>query len=99
MKKSREDLIREANAILRNAGEGKLAIRAPRVPPPASTTPPEMVGDPPLCPRCRGAMVARRRKADGHAFFGCRAYPRCKGTVDGRDYDPDPGADGFDHDF
>jgi|GEM_PF-4828031 len=27
-------------------------------------------------------MVRRTRKHDGHAFFGCSAYPKCSGTRD-----------------
>jgi len=37
---------------------------------------------PPVCSKCGGGMTARRRKADGGWFWGCRAYPRCKGALD-----------------
>lgn len=38
------------------------------------------------CPECDGPMVSRKRKSDGARFWGCAAFPRCKGTrdVDGR---------------
>jgi len=38
----------------------------------------------PACPACGGAMVvrtARRGPNAGRAFWGCRAYPRCRGIV------------------
>lgn len=36
--------------------------------------------DAPRCPNCGGEMVLRTRRSDGSRFFGCRAYPRCRGT-------------------
>lgn len=36
-------------------------------------------GTPP-CPLCAGTMVARRRRSDGQAFWGCLGYPACGGT-------------------
>ncbi|WP_370940768.1 topoisomerase DNA-binding C4 zinc finger domain-containing protein [Enterobacter hormaechei] len=30
------------------------------------------------CPRCHSKMV--RRMSDGNYFYGCSAYPICKGT-------------------
>ena len=35
--------------------------------------------DAPRCPNCGGEMVLRTRKSDGSRFFGCRAYPKCRG--------------------
>ena len=38
----------------------------------------------PICPDCRRVMVLRRgRNGD---FWGCSAYPRCRGTRDTRGY-------------
>jgi hypothetical protein len=34
----------------------------------------------PLCPACGTAMVRRTRRADGAAFWGCPAFPACRGT-------------------
>jgi len=39
----------------------------------------------PHCPRCGMTMVVRTVKAGTHAgkqFWGCSAYPACKGAVD-----------------
>lgn len=38
----------------------------------------------PVCPRCAGAMVRRTARKGAHAgnsFWGCAAYPKCRGTV------------------
>ncbi|HGG0600935.1 topoisomerase DNA-binding C4 zinc finger domain-containing protein [Escherichia coli] len=32
----------------------------------------------PSCPRCHSKMV--RRMSNGNYFYGCSAYPICKGT-------------------
>lgn len=37
----------------------------------------------PLCPKCGGGMIkriARQGTNAGHAFWGCSAYPTCRGT-------------------
>ena len=39
--------------------------------------------DLPACPLCRGGMVLRTAKRGDNAgsqFWGCSAYPRCRGT-------------------
>ncbi len=41
---------------------------------------------PPACPRCGGPMVrrtARRGSNAGKEFWGCQAYPKCRGTLPG----------------
>ena len=38
-------------------------------------------GDAPLCPYCGGEMLLRKRRGDGKSFYGCKAYPRCRGIV------------------
>lgn len=41
------------------------------------------VGPVPDCPRCAQPMVRRTAKKGvnaGNEFWGCRAYPRCRGT-------------------
>lgn len=34
------------------------------------------------CPKCDGPMISRLNKAKYQRFWGCAAYPRCKGTRD-----------------
>jgi restriction system protein len=36
---------------------------------------------PPSCPQCAAAMVERKNRGSGQAFWGCSTYPRCRGTV------------------
>jgi restriction system protein len=51
-------------------------------PPPAETVSPKAVATP-LCPVCSKSMVQRVSKrggSPGNAFWGCSAYPACKGT-------------------
>lgn len=38
-------------------------------------------GQPPACPYCGKQMVLRRNRKTGEAFFGCPAYPDCKGII------------------
>ncbi|QLS57638.1 topoisomerase DNA-binding C4 zinc finger domain-containing protein [Citrobacter portucalensis] len=38
----------------------------------------ELVRTFPSCPRCHSKMV--RRMSNGNYFYGCSAYPICKGT-------------------
>lgn len=44
----------------------------------------------PLCPKCGGEMVVRRRRSDGHKFWGCKAFPRCRGSRNYRGEDKQP---------
>jgi hypothetical protein len=32
------------------------------------------------CRRCSGHMVKRHRRSDGHAFWGCSRFPKCRYT-------------------
>jgi ssDNA-binding Zn-finger/Zn-ribbon topoisomerase 1 len=32
------------------------------------------------CPICDGPMQSRANKNTGQRFWGCKAYPKCKGT-------------------
>lgn len=34
------------------------------------------------CPECDGPMMSRQNRQDGTRFWGCKAYPRCRGTRD-----------------
>jgi restriction system protein len=34
----------------------------------------------PVCPHCQATMVLRHNKTSGEAFWGCSAYPVCRGT-------------------
>ena len=38
-------------------------------------------GDSPICPYCGGEMVLRKSKKNGTSFYGCKAYPKCRGVV------------------
>lgn len=63
-------LIREARAIR----ESPLRDPTPAAPAPS----------PPACPQCGQAMVKRRAKQGaqvGKEFWGCSAYPACRGTM------------------
>ncbi len=33
-----------------------------------------------LCPICNGPMKSRANTTTGQRFWGCAAYPKCKGT-------------------
>lgn len=33
------------------------------------------------CPTCDKEMVKRKRKKDGHEFYGCSQYPKCTDTI------------------
>lgn len=35
------------------------------------------------CPKCGGQLRQRRRRSDGHPFWGCSKYPDCRYTRDG----------------
>lgn len=41
---------------------------------------PVMSAVPPTCPRCQSAMAERSNRRNGERFWGCTAYPRCRGT-------------------
>lgn len=32
------------------------------------------------CPQCDGPMTSRKNGSTGQRFWGCNAYPKCKGT-------------------
>ncbi len=33
------------------------------------------------CPECDGPMTSRANRQTGQRFWGCNAYPQCKGTL------------------
>ncbi|TAK27023.1 MAG: hypothetical protein EPO40_18790 [Myxococcaceae bacterium] len=37
----------------------------------------------PRCPNCNKQMTVRERGSDRRKFFGCAAFPKCKGTREG----------------
>jgi hypothetical protein len=37
---------------------------------------------PPICPKCSGGMSVRQNRETGGWFWGCVAYPKCRGTRD-----------------
>lgn len=50
---------------------------------PAQTAPMPMrveAATPPACPRCGKAMIERSNKRTGEVFWGCSAFPACRGT-------------------
>lgn len=61
---------------LRRAGRARTNLTDP--------TNPSDLPQPPLCPQCGAATALRTAKAGknaGFQFWGCTAYPECKGTV------------------
>lgn len=38
-------------------------------------------GENSVCPYCGGEMVLRKSRKNGTSFYGCKAYPRCRGIV------------------
>ena len=71
----------------KRAGAPKLEIVSPDPPRPTAPTrssaPVSRIGRPagvPSCPDCGAAMVNRLPRKDGERFWGCPAYPRCRGT-------------------
>lgn len=34
------------------------------------------------CPECQGPMISRLNKKQNSRFWGCAAYPMCRGTRD-----------------
>ena len=53
---------------------------------------PDTPEDPPKCPKCGGDMIKRTAKSDGHEFWGCARFPKCRGTrdLDGTDTSKKP---------
>lgn len=45
----------------------------------------------PFCPRCGGDTVLRNGRLG--KFYGCREYPRCRGSVDFAKHHADEGDD------
>lgn len=62
---------------------GGITVRAREVIP----DPPRPAADPhgfharAVCPDCSGPMAIRVNGRDRSTFLGCKAYPRCKGTI------------------
>ena len=40
-----------------------------------------VAGNAPICPDCGQPMVLRTNRAKGSRFWGCSAYPKCRGTL------------------
>lgn len=51
-------------------------VPGPRIEPTATV----QTAIPPTCPICNTVMVHRKNRNTGEGFWGCTAYPRCKGT-------------------
>jgi len=41
-----------------------------------------IIGERPLCPVCQQITVRRANRRTGDEFFGCVAYPECRGTAE-----------------
>jgi len=65
--------------LVREVQETGRAARSesPRAEPGLDTSPASIE---PTCPNCGGHMVRRTNRQSGHTFFGCHAYPKCRGT-------------------
>ena len=57
-------------------------LSSPNAPPAEPVLPPPSRNSAPVasCPRCGAAMVQRTNRRTGSAFWGCPAYPACRGT-------------------
>lgn len=72
-------LIRSARAVERAAPS-----RAAQAVPPAPASNAAPTPQAPACPKCAGAMVRRTARKGAHAgdsFWGCAAFPQCRGTA------------------
>lgn len=70
----------QLRALLQQVQVAPSPRAAQPAPPPAAPVPP---ASSPACPVCSKAMVlrtAKRGAAAGQAFWGCSAYPSCRGT-------------------
>jgi hypothetical protein len=53
-------------------------LRQSLIPPPAS--PAAVSSEPPQCPRCDRRMVPMLNSRDASSFWGCSAFPDCRGS-------------------
>ena len=71
-------------ALVQSVGSnGQAAPPASPVAAPATPVAAEAASSAPSCPKCGARMVlrtARKGAAAGSRFWGCQAYPRCRGT-------------------
>jgi len=51
------------------------------------------------CPDCEGPMVSRLNKKDNTRFWGCKDYPKCRGTRDVEGLSKSDKAKQYDMDF
>lgn len=67
-------------AMIRDVQEGEpvVARRSERVEPVLGQV--DNALPEPKCPRCNQGMVQRTNRREGSQFWGCTAFPRCKGT-------------------
>lgn len=64
-------MVREVQVAARSAAIPRIE---PRLDSPVPTQP--------ACPKCGGHMLRRTNRTNGQPFWGCHAYPRCRGTRD-----------------
>lgn len=75
-----QDLVGMVDAVRQTAPPARaLAARTGRTTVP-SPAPEPAQGASPACPKCSGPMVRRANRQTGSQFWGCTAYPRCRGT-------------------
>lgn len=73
------DLIRSVHGMVRDAPSRSAEGKARLEPEDVSNT-----SAAPVCPRCAGQMVRRRARKGanaGESFWGCAAFPRCRGIA------------------
>lgn len=73
-------LSRMIGAAVKNAQHDPPITRSPS----ADSVAPTISTAVPNCPRCGGAMarrIARKGSTAGTEFWGCKAFPKCRGTV------------------
>jgi Predicted endonuclease distantly related to archaeal Holliday junction resolvase and Mrr-like restriction enzymes len=73
-------MIREVQAAPAQARVSAGTVKPMRVPVPAPASVPVEPAASPACPRCGKAMVERSNRRTGEMFWGCAAYPACRGT-------------------
>jgi len=72
-------MIREVQAIQARPPPITAQPPAQRVEPACAPSTPGAAATP-ACPRCNAAMVERSNSRSGSTFWGCPAYPACRGT-------------------
>ncbi|MDR7192007.1 restriction endonuclease [Luteimonas terrae] len=72
-------MIREIQEEARIPESRPMPTPAPRIAPAFNTPAPNLAATP-GCPRCGSAMVERSNRRANTTFWGCSAFPKCRGT-------------------